>query len=57
MYIKVLLFIIMIINFAFVGMNVDHPNSLGQTPLFLACFEGQRRLAKLLLKYGANPNV
>ena len=35
-------------------MNVK--NSVGQTPLFCACFEGHESMVELLIKYGADPN-
>ncbi|XP_077152457.1 inactive serine/threonine-protein kinase TEX14 [Ranitomeya variabilis] len=38
------------------GTFPDSPNSLGQTPLFVAALLGLRKIAELLLNSGSNPN-
>ncbi|CAE7660680.1 rpoC2 [Symbiodinium necroappetens] len=37
------------------GVDIDSPNEYGQTPLFLAAFEGHRDVVELLLSWGADP--
>jgi hypothetical protein len=39
------------------GADLDKKNNAGQTPLFLACELGHTDIAKLLLDFGANPNL
>ncbi|CAG2224818.1 SGK307 [Mytilus edulis] len=38
------------------GIHVDYPNSLGQSPLFCACYLDEEAVVKELMKFGANPN-
>ncbi|XP_063446095.1 uncharacterized protein LOC134725825 isoform X5 [Mytilus trossulus] len=38
------------------GIHVDYPNSLGQSPLFCACYLDEEAVLKELMKFGANPN-
>ncbi len=39
------------------GIEVDAQNSVGQTPLHVACARGNWNAARLLLKAGANPDI
>lgn len=38
------------------GINPDVPNDAGQTPLFIAAYQGHYRVVEILLHNGANPN-
>lgn len=40
-----------------VEYNWDEPNIFGQTGLYLACIRGQSEAVKMMLAYGANPNI
>lgn len=42
--------------FSFAGADVDCMNHLGQTALFVACYLRDRRVVRLLLRFGADPN-
>lgn len=37
-------------------INLDSLDVYGQTALYIACFNGHKGCAKLLLKHGASPN-
>ena len=39
------------------GANVNAVNSIGLTPLWFACSDGQEQLVKILLEKGADPNI
>ena len=40
-----------------VGLSVESLNFLGQTPLFVCCYSGDRAMTKILLDLGADPNT
>jgi len=39
------------------GVDIEQKNKFGDTPLFFAIYQNDSKLVKILLKYGANPNV
>jgi ankyrin repeat protein len=39
------------------GIEIDAINSVGQTPLHIACMRGNWRVARLLLQAGASPDI